>query len=63
MIGTFKMKKDKVEATEWILLRTVTSCVSPVLEKNDPEGMFLLVILFFYAEHLWRGQKPNKAKF
>lgn len=48
MVGTFEVKDDKINATEWIPLSTITSCVNPVVEKGDPEGLFMFVRLILF---------------
>lgn len=46
MMGTFECD-TKCTNTDWVWLKTVKVCGVPtLLDKNDPEGMFVFVIYF-----------------
>lgn len=47
MLGTFECGILNTN-TDWVCLKTVKTCGVPtVLDKKDPEGMFVFVISFY----------------
>lgn len=46
MLGTFGSGIIHT-ITDWVCLKTVKICGVPVLDKKDPEGMFVFVISFY----------------